>query len=94
MSSVFTTNSSGIGRAGGRGCLVSVDGVVVSKDDVSHGIGWAWGPVDELYILSTGNRTNSSETAHQFNEDENRERNCLVNAYGAATKGKYRKKGS
>ena len=41
VSSVFTTNSSGVGRAGGPGCLVGVDGVVVSKDDVSHGIGWA-----------------------------------------------------
>ena len=43
MSSLSTTNSSGIGRAGGPGCLVSVDGVGVSEDDVSHGIGWAGG---------------------------------------------------
>ena len=91
-SSVFTTNSSGIGRAGGPVCLVSVDGVVVSNDDVSHGRGWAGGPGDHLYIVSTGNKDNSSETVHQFNKDENRERKCHFNAYGAATKGRHRKR--
>ena len=66
-------NSLGIGRAGGPGCLVSVDGVGVSKD-VSHGIGWAGGPGDQLYIVSTGNTDISSETVDQFNKDEAREK--------------------
>ena len=90
-SSVSTMNSLGIGRAGGPGCLVSVDGVGVSKDDVSHGIVWAGGPGDQLYIVSTGNTDISSETVHQFNKDETREKKCFVNAYGAATKGRHRR---
>ena len=69
-SSVSTMNSLSIGRAGGPGCFVSVDVVGVSKDDVSHGIGWAGGPGDQLYIVSTGNTDISSETVHQFNKDE------------------------
>ena len=73
-----STNSLGIGRAGGPGCLVSVDGVGFSKDDVSHDIGWAGGPGDQLYIVSTGNTDNSSETVHQFNKDETREKNVLL----------------
>ena len=59
-------DSLGIGRAGGPGCLVSVDGVGVSKDHVSHGIDWAGGPGDQLYIVSTGNTDNSSETVQQL----------------------------
>ena len=69
-----SSKSLGLGRAGCPGCLVSVDGVGVSKDVVSHGIGWAGGPGDQLYIVSTGNTDNSSETAHQFNKDETREK--------------------
>ena len=76
--SSVSTNSLGIGRAGGPGCLVSVDDVGVSKDHVSHGIGWAGGPGVQLYIVSTGNTDNSSETVHQFNKDETREKNVLL----------------
>ena len=90
--SSVSTDSLGIGRAGGPGCLVSVDGVGVSKDHVSHGIGWAGGPGDQLYIVSTGNTDNSSETVQQFNKDETREKKCFVNAYGAATKGRHRRR--
>ena len=38
--SLLTNVPQRLGRAGGPGCLVSVDGVGVSTDDVSHGIGW------------------------------------------------------
>ena len=88
---VSITNSLGIGRAGGPGCLDSVEAVGVSRDDVRHGIGWAGGPGDQLYIVSTGNTNNSSETVHQFNKDDTREIKCFVNAYAAATKGRHRR---
>ena len=42
--------------------------------------------------MSTGNTDNSSETVHQFNKDETREKKCFVNAYGAATKGRHRRR--
>ena len=91
-SSVSITNSLGIGRAGGPGCLDSVEAVGVSRYDVRHGIGWAGGPGDQLYIVSTGNTDNSSETVHQFNKDDTREIKCFVNAYAAATKARHRKR--
>ena len=41
-------------------------------------MGWAGGPGDQLYIVSTGNTDNSSETVHQFNKDKTREKNVLL----------------
>ena len=86
-SSVSITNSLGIGRAGGPGCHDSVEAVGVSRDDVRHGIGWAGGPGDQLYIVSTGNTDNSSETAHQFNKDDTREKNVSLTPMQQPLKG-------
>ena len=74
MSSVSTTNSSVIGRVGGSGCPVSVDGVGVSKNDVSHGRDWAGVPEDQLYIVFTGNTDNFSKTVHQFKNEKKKQR--------------------